>query len=119
MAGPTITFRTDATDEEVPRLIASATGFVFASYEDFGITPIEALATGTPVIAYHAGGARDYVIPEKTGQFFAEQTVESLVEALQSFDPTIYDPTELIDQAKRFSKTTFREKLSHYIEEKL
>lgn len=119
MAGPTVTFRTDATDEEIPQLIATATGFIFASYEDFGITPIEALATGTPIIAYQAGGARDYVIPEKTGQFFAEQTVESLVEALQTFDSTIYDSTELIDQAKRFSAETFREKLRHYIKEKL
>lgn len=119
IAGPTVTFRTDASDAEVPELMAKATGFIFASYEDFGITPIEALATGTPIIAYQAGGARDYVIPEKTGQFFAEQTTKSLMAALQAFDPQIYEPAELIAQAQRFSEEAFQDKLTRYIEEKL
>ena len=58
------------------RLSNQRLGFIICSYEDFGIVPVEAMAAGTPVIAYKAGGALDYVMP-KTGKFFEEQTVDS------------------------------------------
>lgn len=108
IAGPTITFKTDITDEQMPAELANAKAFVFASFEDFGIAPIEAMACGTPVIAYKAGGALDYVIPGQTGEFFAEQTVDSLMSALKSFNNDDYNPDEIIEKANQFSTEKFQ-----------
>ena len=108
IAGPTITFKTDITDEQMPAELANAKAFVFASFEDFGIAPIEAMACGTPVIAYKAGGALDYVIPGQTGEFFAEQTVDSLVSALKSFNNDDCNPDEIIEKANQFSADKFQ-----------
>ena len=63
-----------------------AKAFVFAAEEDFGIIPVEAQACGTPVIAYGRGGARETVIENKTGVFFGEQNVESLISAVNNFE---------------------------------
>ncbi|HUD03770.1 MAG TPA: glycosyltransferase, partial [Patescibacteria group bacterium] len=70
-----------ASDHDVEQALIKASAFIFASNEDFGILPVEAMAAGTPVIAFKAGGALDYVNP-KTGIFFEEQTTESLEKAL-------------------------------------
>ena len=67
LAGPSVEFLTDVTDEAMPALLASAEAFLFAAYEDFGVAPVEALAAGTPVIAYRAGGALDYIVEDETG----------------------------------------------------
>lgn len=107
IAGPTITFVTDASDEEVVNYMASAEAFLFASFEDFGITPVEAMAAGTPVIAYKAGGALDYVEPGKTGEFFNEQTVESLEKVLSSFNAAKYSQGDIKQAAQKFSVINF------------
>lgn len=120
MAGPTITFTGFVdSDEEVSRLVANAEAFIFPGVDDFGIAPVEALAAGTPVIAYQAGGALDYIVPGKTGEFFAEQTVESLVEALKKFDASKYKADDIKTFAAQFSTETFRQKLAGYIEKTL
>jgi glycosyltransferase involved in cell wall biosynthesis len=107
MAGPTITFTGFVKDDdEVARLVASAEGFIFPGVDDFGIAPVEALACGTPVIAYKAGGALDYV-NEKTGVFFDEQTVDSLVAAIRHFDTLSYSPDEIKNEAEAFSIENF------------
>jgi glycosyltransferase involved in cell wall biosynthesis len=108
LAGPSVTLRTDVDDEELPRLLASAEGFVFAVHEDFGIAPVEAMAAGTPVIAYQAGGALDYVESGKTGLFFAEQTVSSLVDALKQSRDKNWQHEEIAQSADRFSAREFR-----------
>lgn len=107
-AGPTVTFLGFASDEELEKQLASAETFIFASYEDFGIAPIEAMAAGTPVIAYKAGGALDYVIPGKTGEFFQTQTKESLAAALQAFDPSKYNSNDIKKAAEKFSNDNFQ-----------
>ncbi len=89
---------------------------MFAAFEDFGITPIEALAAGTPFIAYQAGGALDYVFPGKTGAFFAEQTVASLVAALQSFNPEKYNSDDIKKAAEQFNIASFHKNLLTEIE---
>jgi glycosyltransferase involved in cell wall biosynthesis len=76
--------------------------------------PVEALASGTPVIAYKAGGALDYVTP-KTGLFFSEQKVDSLVSALQKFDPKNYRQADLTAKANQFSKAIFVQKMANFI----
>ncbi len=85
LAGPTVSFLPNASDEEVVKAFQHAEGFIFPGVDDFGIVAVEAIAAGCPVIAYKDGGALDYVVPEKTGIFFEKQTVNSLVEALSRF----------------------------------
>lgn len=111
LAGPSITFKAIANDEEVAQALASAEGFIFAALDDFGITPIEAMAAGTPVIAYQAGGALDYVEPAITGEFFGEQTAESLAAILTTFDATSYDAAAIRQRAERFSSQNFRQQI--------
>jgi glycosyltransferase involved in cell wall biosynthesis len=120
LAGPTVTFlnKADGTfvsDDEMPVKIAQAEAFIFASFDDFGISPVEALATGTPVIAYKAGGALDYVEEGKTGAFFTEQTVDSLCETLTSFDAKIFDEVYIRKRAARFSPQEFANKMQAFI----
>ncbi|MCA9348050.1 glycosyltransferase [Candidatus Saccharibacteria bacterium] len=115
IAGPTIKFETNASDKDLINLLSQASGFIFASFEDFGIAPVEALACGTPVIAYQAGGALDYVIPDKTGDFFTKQTTESIVEAITKFTPSKYDSWQIQKFASSFDKNHFRNKISKLI----
>ncbi len=117
--GPTIHFKTGLTDEEVAADVAAAEAFIFASYEDFGIAPVEALAAGTPVIAYKAGGARDYIVPGKTGEFFSPQTTESLVEVLKEFHKNKYRPDFLNKEAGRFSSSRFRSDFRDFVAKNL
>ncbi len=116
MAGPTVQFLGYVPDEDLPDLFARCRAFIFPGLEDFGITPIQAQAAGRPVIAFRGGGALDTVIPGKTGQFFEEQTVESLMQALQSFDPTCYDPTVLRAHALQFDSAVFHQAIAAYVE---
>jgi glycosyltransferase involved in cell wall biosynthesis len=116
MAGRSVTFLTKATDEEVISHMRTAEGFLFpTNVEDFGVTAVEALAAGTPVIAYSKGGPQDYIIPGKTGLFFDKQTVASLTEAIQKFDPKKFDSAELEKFAKQFSTSVFKQKMADFI----
>src|SRR5690606_28511856 len=111
-----IHFKTGLSDEEVAADLGAASAFIFASFEDFGIAPVEAMAAGTPIIAYKAGGALDYAIPGKTGEFFEEQTVESLKQALADFNPRHYKPETLKRQAQHFSAKNFQSSLREFLE---
>jgi glycosyltransferase involved in cell wall biosynthesis len=115
MAGDSITFDDQASDEAVSTYMASAEAFIFAAHEDFGITPVEAMATGTPVIAYKAGGALDYIIEGKTGAFFNEQTSESLEKVLKDFDASKFDPIEIQKEAEKFSQQNFRKNFNEFL----
>ena len=115
-AGPTISFDTNASDEDVANYMQSAQAFLFAAFEDFGVTPVEAMAAGTPVIAYKAGGALDYVIPGKTGEFFAQQTAESLASTLQSFNATKYNHDDIKKHANKFSTKKFQKNIHNVIQ---
>jgi len=116
LAGDSISFFEGyASDHDVEQALIKAAAFIFASNEDFGILPVEAMAAGTPVIAFKAGGALDYVNP-KTGIFFEEQTTESLEKALINFRSESFKQSDLIDQANNFSKDTFKNKITEYKE---
>src|SRR5207247_3641205 len=90
MAGPTIRMMGRLSDEEVLHYYARCRAFLFPGEEDFGITPLEAQASGRPVIAYGAGGALASVVDGTTGVFFQKQTIESLATVLASFDERKY-----------------------------
>lgn len=108
----------DRHDEPVHQLTNSV-GFIFPSFEDFGISPIEALASGLPIIAYKAGGALDYVIEGKNGLFFDEQTVDSLVKVLKKFDHKKFDKEFIKQSAHKFDESEFRHQLADFVASKL
>ena len=116
LAGKSVTFLTGKSDEEVAHYFQSSVAFLFPGLDDFGITAVEALAAGTPVIAYKAGGALDYVEPGKTGEFFAEQTTESLAAALQKFNPENYNHSQIQQSAALFSPEKFQNAFKKFIE---
>lgn len=116
IAGPTITFTGQLTDAQVADQFAPAEAFIFPGLDDFGITPVEAMAAGTPVIAFRAGGALDYVIPGKTGEFFDRQTVASLADTLRGFNSGKYSSDDIKKYANKYSSYNFRKSLSKYVE---
>jgi glycosyltransferase involved in cell wall biosynthesis len=119
LAGPTIRFMGRLSDEAVVHYLTHCRAFLFPGEEDFGITPVEAQVCGRPVIAYGAGGALASVIDGVTGTLFPEQTVESLVEALSTFDEQKFDPMVIHNHALEFDKPRFRRRILQFIETKL
>jgi glycosyltransferase involved in cell wall biosynthesis len=116
LAGPTVTFTGFISDEAVANLFASSQAYIFPLLDDFGVVGIESLAAGTPVIAYKAGGALDYVEEGKTGSFFAEQTVDSLAKALQLFNPKLFDVADIKQRAKQFAPDEFRKSVKKFVQ---
>jgi len=92
---------------------------VFPGEEDFGIVPVEAQACGAPVIAYGKGGVKETVIHGKTGIFFDEQSVASLISALRVFETKKFDKNEIRKNAERFSKDRFKADIKNFIEKKV
>ncbi|MEO6457889.1 MAG: glycosyltransferase [Chloroflexia bacterium] len=107
------------SDAELKRLYAGCRAYVFPGMEDFGISPLEAQASGRPVIAYGKGGALESVVPGVTGEFFTEQTVDSLATTLNHFDDKAYDPAQIRLHAEQFDIEVFKRKITAFIEEKL
>ena len=110
-------------DEVVQDYLGRAKAFVFAAHEDFGISPVEAQACGTPVIAYGIGGARETVrglhhMPEPTGLFFSRQTPEALAGAVDEFEAagTVFDPQACRQWAETFSEERFLREFADVIE---
>lgn len=116
MAGPTVEMAGRVPDEEIVHYYQRCRAFIMPQEEDFGLTPLEANATGRPVIAYRAGGATETMIDDETCLFFDTQTPESLVQALQDFDDAQFDPQVCRNNALRFSIDRFRDELGEYIE---
>ncbi|OGC50261.1 hypothetical protein A2716_03565 [candidate division WWE3 bacterium RIFCSPHIGHO2_01_FULL_40_23] len=95
------------SDEDKRKLMVSCKALLFPQEEDFGITPVEAMSLGKPVVAYRGGGAVETVVEGKTGMFFYPQSSEALMDALRSFDPLRYNSQDCISQAKKFNKEAF------------
>ncbi|KLE96247.1 glycosyltransferase family 4 protein [Klebsiella aerogenes] len=102
----------------------NAKAFVFAAEEDFGITPVEAQACGTPVIAFGKGGVLETIIPEgnqnPTGVFFDKQEPGSIIESVNKFESMqdLFEPTECRRNAEKFSEERFRTEINTYIRDK-
>ncbi len=119
MAGPTIRFMGRLPDSEILHYMAHCRAFLFPGEEDFGITPLEAQASGRPVIAFGEGGALVSVVEGMTGTFFHEQTVEALASALALFDEHRYDPQLIRNHALDFDKPRFQRRIMQFIEAKM
>lgn len=110
-AGPTVEFLGHVSDAEVALEYGRARALLFPGREDFGLTPLEAMASGTPVLAFGAGGALETVIDGVTGLFFAEQTAESLIDAMQRLDGHPFDPITLRAHAAGFDEAVFARRI--------
>ncbi|KKS26288.1 MAG: Glycosyl transferase group 1 [Parcubacteria group bacterium GW2011_GWA2_42_11] len=102
-------------DERLKQLYAGCRAFVFAQEEDFGITLVEAMSAGRPVIAYRAGGALEIVKEGESGIFFDEQTETSLLAALKEFDNLVFSADRVRAAAAKFDKEVFKQKIKDYI----
>lgn len=111
-----IQFLGRVTDKEKAELLSRAKAFLHPQVEDLGITPIESMASGRPVIAYGVGGVTETVIPGKTGEFFYEQNWESLMNVLMNFDPVAYNSEEIREWAKRFDVGQFKKRIESAVE---
>ncbi|OVE78961.1 hypothetical protein BVY00_01515 [bacterium G20] len=114
LAGRSVTFLTNVSDEEMPEKFAQAEAFIFPGIDDFGIVAVEAMAAGTPVITYKAGGALDYV-DKTTGLLFSEQTTDSLAKAMEEFSKLSFNHSRVAEQAEKFFPSQFRQKIKDFI----
>jgi len=117
MAGPTVSLMGWQPDDVLADHYARCKALIFPGEEDFGIVPVEAMASGAPVVALRRGGALDTVVDGKTGAFFDEPSVASLIGALDRFDAVggRLDTDAIVAHAKKFDRTVFEEKLSALI----
>ncbi len=110
MAKENIEFLAYVSDKELQKYYSEANALLFPQVEDFGITPLEAMACGTPVIAYNKGGALETVTND-SGVFFEMQTVDSLQNAINIFLKKDFCPHTVAHQASKFSKKIFEKKI--------
>jgi len=115
MAGPTVEFLGYVPDDDLNELMARCKAFLFAGAEDFGITPVQVMAAGRPVIAYAYGGSLDTVVEGVSGTLFHEQSVESLVAALSRFEAGRYDPQAIRQHARQFDTSVFCTKIGDVV----
>lgn len=118
IAGQNIELVGRKSDEEIADLMARCRGFIFPGEEDFGITPVEAMASGRPVLAYGKGGVIETVIDKKTGIFFKNPTLESLETGLAKFlswEKKYFKSKDAIERSKDFSRDKFEAEMKKIV----
>lgn len=120
-AGPSVTFAGRCSFAELKRYYGECRAFLMPGEEDFGIAPVEAMASGRPVIAFGRGGATETVVAGKTGLFFQEQSAESLAEAMLAFEhqEEEFDSHAIRDHALGFAKSRFLMEFGAFVAEAL
>lgn len=121
IAGPTVQFLGHQPFPVLRDHLSRCRALLFPGVEDFGILPVEAMASGRPVLAFDAGGARETVSSPAVGFRFARQTPEALLEAIEGFERVEddMDATLIREHAAQFSSATFRNRLTAFIEQQL
>ncbi len=117
-APPNVTFLGQQSKENLKHHLQNAKAFLFAAIEDFGILPVEAMATGTPVIALDRGGTKETVLPGKTGLLYPEQTQTSLLQAIRTFSHLTFDSRLCRLQAEQFSRQKFDRQFQTFVLDK-
>ena len=119
-AGKNVELLGFASDEKMADLMGRAKAFVFAAEEDFGITPVEAQACGTPVICFGRGGARETVLNGESGLYFMEQNTKELLAAVAKFEQNYdkFEPTKIRENSLKFSRARFEAEIKSYVEKK-
>lgn len=121
LSGPKTEFVGWVSDFRLKELYAGCRAVLFPGEEDFGIVPVEAMASGKPVIAFARGGALETVVdlpPGQTGVFFHEQTKEAVVMAIERCKATQFDQAVLRSHAMRFNRVTYQKNMLEYIQTK-
>ncbi len=103
-------------DKTKAELYSHCQAFLNPQEEDFGITMVEAMAAGRPILAFNRGGALEIVQAGKSGEFFSEQTPAAIIRAVENFDAGKYNPEEIRAQARQFDASRFKESVKEYIE---
>lgn len=116
-AGPTVHFLGAVSDSEMETHFAACKALLYPGVEDFGIVPLEVMASGRPIVAFGRGGALETVVEGKTGLFFHEQSVEALVGALTRFEKEVgqFVPAEIRAHALKFDTRRFERELRRYL----
>ena len=114
-AGSNVRFISNANDEDVINFMTKSKAFVFPGIDDFGIVAVEALASGTPVVAFNEGGPSDYIVDGVNGLLFDKQSTNSLITALERISTLEFNSTTIKDTAKRFSIPEFHRNLVGFI----
>lgn len=111
LAGPTVSFVEQPSDDQLADLLANSAAFLFCGVEDFGMLPVEAQACGTPVIARRVGGALDSVVEGVTGELIDTDHVDQWAAALVGFDRSRYDRDTILRHAKTFDLPRFADEM--------
>jgi len=115
MAKSNIEFLGKVNNEKLTELYSQAQAFIHPQIEDFGITAVESMASGRPVIAFAAGGALETVIEGKTGKLFDEQTWESLADAVIRMQKEKYNPQSIKLHAEKFRTDRFKKEITDFV----
>jgi glycosyltransferase involved in cell wall biosynthesis len=116
LAGPTVTVMGPQPFEILKQHYACCRALIFPGEEDFGMVPVEAMASGRPVVAFGRGGATETVEKGVSGVFFPEQTVEAISSAVRSLDAIEIDPEKIVAHASQFGRDQFFQKMRAHID---
>jgi glycosyltransferase involved in cell wall biosynthesis len=119
MAGSSIEFLGKVDDDLLAYHYSRCRALVFPGEEDFGIVPVEAMASGRPVVAYGRGGALETVVDGQTGVFFTEPTADRLIDAVHRLEEISFDPGSIRRHALTFGKELFKKKIKELVDVKL
>ncbi|MEO1205503.1 MAG: glycosyltransferase [Pseudomonadota bacterium] len=117
LAGPTVEVLGRVSFDELQYYLSNAHALIFPGEEDFGILPVEAMASGCPVIAYARGGALDTVEDGVTGVLFDQQSPEAIMDAVWQFEQRAFSPQELRQHANRFDTDRFKSEILNFVEQ--
>ena len=116
LAGPTVTVMGSQPFEVLKQHYARCRALVFPGEEDFGMVPVEAMASGRPVVAFGKGGATETVVDGLSGTFFAEQTVEAISSAVTRLKALDLDPEKIADHARQFGREQFFRRIRDHVD---
>jgi len=117
LAKPNIEFLGAVSEEDKRKYLSECLAFINPQEEDLGITPIEAMASGRPVIAYKSGGVLETVIDNQTGKLFEEQSWEALIDTVIKFKPEQYNPHEIKAHAEKFNSKNFYSQIKDFVDQ--
>jgi glycosyltransferase involved in cell wall biosynthesis len=119
IAGPAVSILGPQPFEQLRWHYSRCRALIFPGEEDFGIVPVEAMASGRPVIAFNRGGVTESVIEGVTGTFFQEQSAEAIADAIRRFETMHFDPPRIIEWAGKFGPKRFARDFKNFVEMKM